>query len=94
MNETEWKVFTIGDCDFYVARSKEEARETFKREMEADDEEMAEYKIIELTDKDLQEISFYDEDNPNLKKTCAEELELMIKSGHLKEPCMFASTEY
>lgn len=100
-----WRVFKMDDCDWWMARTLQEARETYQRETGVDDEAIEDSR--ELTDEEMDKLHFVDTDEgeqpvPGSRRTFREELrqrvELMQKLkaeyGIEPEPELFACTEY
>lgn len=98
-----WRVFRMNDVDWWMARTLEEARASYKRETGDDETEDA----CELTDEEMDRLMFHETDEnerPTKKgrRTFREELrqrvELMeslrVEHGVEPRPDLFACTEY
>jgi hypothetical protein len=83
------KIIQVNDCDWVAAETVEEAKEWYKKEFGSDDADVEEAR--ELTDKEMETLSFKDEDQ-NRKHSFKEQLELMREAG-ISFPAYFASTE-
>jgi hypothetical protein len=94
-----WRVFKVNDCDWYIARTLEEAIATWVRDTgwnDCDDFEDAR----ELSEAELDRLKFIeDRELPRedwVRRTFREELDRRSASGapEDRKPGMFASTEY
>jgi hypothetical protein len=84
-----WHVYQINDCDWWLARSMDEAKEAALKAYSRD-----EYMIDdprELTQADLERIQYHDEYHRAVH-SFAVELEIRVAAGPKVE--LFASTEY
>jgi len=86
----------MDDCDWWVARTLEEAKASYKHETGIDDEHMED--ACELTDDEMQRLHFVDTDEADRpvkesRHTFAVELARRVSAG-LSKPELFASTEY
>lgn len=91
-----WRVYRMDDCDWWVARTLEEAKASYKHETGIDDEHMED--ACELTDDEMQRLHFVDTDEADRpvkesRHTFAVELARRVSAG-LSKPELFASTEY
>ena len=100
-----WRVFKMDDCDWWMARTLEEARESYKHETGVDDEAIEDAR--ELTDAELDKLTFVDTDERERplrksRRSFREELRqrvefhqrLKAEYGIEPRPELFASTEY
>jgi hypothetical protein len=91
-----WRVFQMNDCDWWIARSLDEALADYKLQTGygPGDEEVEDAR--ELTEEQLDSLTFHDSDEddcPNgITRTFREELARRVAEG-LDSPEMFASTE-
>lgn len=84
-----WRVFKLNDCDWWVARTLEEAKADCRYQcgdIDFEDEH-------ELSDADLDRLKFCDEDCSSKSHSFREELRLRIEAG-ITKPEFFASTEH
>lgn len=91
-----WRVYRMDEYDWWVARSLDEAKASYKHRTGVDDECIEDAR--ELTDDELDTLHFIDTDADErpIKKsqrTFREELAQRVAAG-LSKPEMFASTEY
>jgi hypothetical protein len=86
------KVFQVSDCDWWMAETAEQARDSAVECYGADLDDFPLDEIDELSDDQMQSLKFYDEDE-NVTRTFAEQLSRRIREGATK-PEIFASTEY
>lgn len=97
-----WRVFKMNDCDWWLARTLDEARESYKHETGVDEDEAR-----ELTDEEMARLTFVDVDDGERpigtsRRSFREELRqrvelrerLKAKHGIEPKPELFASTEY
>ena len=96
------KIYNVNEVEWYVALSEAQLIAYMKQEYgdgwgETDDDE-----IIELTDEDLDKLTFFDDiddskdpanADPSHNRTFREQLKIVEESGE-KIPCMFATSEY
>ena len=98
-----WRVFRLNDCDWWFARSLEEAIADYKHQTGAGDEELEDAR--ELTEEELDRLMFTDDPDDPLSATLhtfRDELrariqlqgELEAEHGIPRKPELFASTEY
>lgn len=97
-----WRVFRVTDCEWWFARTLEEAIADCKRETGVDDDYFDE--AHELTEEELDRLQFTDdpEDPLSARRSFREELaarielqrELLTAHGIALRPELFASTEY
>lgn len=95
------KVFAMNDCDWYAARSLDEAKASYARTVHSDNYDVAEDKDgifddpYELTAEQMDRLRFWgDADEPSKTPiTFREQLSKMVADGD-SFPCFFASTEY
>lgn len=93
----DWKVFEMNDCDWWMARSKKEAIESFKSFHEINsEEELEDFNLIpedvkEIDEKSLEKLKYFDEDR-NFTLSFKEELIDRIKND--PKPQLFATTEF
>lgn len=88
-----WRVFRVSDCEWWLARSLDEARAHYREFTGEDIDEDAR----ELTDAELCRLQFIDDPDRPLakgrKRSFAKELALRISAG-VDGPQMFACSEY
>ena len=89
---SEWHVYQLNECDWWVARSMEEAQADYAKECGADIEDPH-----ELDDAEMGRRTFVDcdEDESEIdggRRSFREELERRVAAG-LASPGPFASTE-
>lgn len=85
----EMKVWKINDCDWVMASSAEEAKQTLATITEVYEED----EVRELTDHELDTFHFVDEDEKDSpRRTFRQELARRVALN--EGPDMFASTEY
>jgi hypothetical protein len=82
------KIFVLNDCDWWVAETLEQAKESYKLETGEDSDDDAR----ELTEEEMDHHIITSEDG--VKRTFREELRLRTEDGTLFPPTLFASTEY
>lgn len=92
------RVFRLNDCDWWIARTLEEAKVSYQGECGPMDDEEAFDEPRELTDEELDRLKFHDRDDRDrvIRKTIRtfrEELRQQIKADPTT-PRMFACTEY
>lgn len=86
----QWRVYKLNDCDWWVARTLEEAKASWQETCGPDECEEFE-DAYELTDEDMDRLKITDHDDPKSPRlTFREYLEQMKPT----RPDMFASTEY
>jgi len=93
-NSESWGVFKINDCDWWLARSADEARTAAARFYccRPEDEDI-EKEVVKLTAAQLASHEFYEEaDRSKEPITFAEELKKRIAAGPTVE--IFATTEF
>jgi hypothetical protein len=92
---SEWKIFQLNDCDWWVARSLDEAKADYEKQCGPDDGWLYD-DPHELTDADMDRLKMRDTDENEQPTgellTFREYLAQMVADG-LSEPTMFASTE-
>lgn len=90
-----WRVYRLNDCDWWVARSLEEAKADYIASCGGDDDSFED--PHELTDAELDrmQINGMDENErlAGTKHSFREELKQRVAAG-LTGPAFFASTEY
>ena len=84
-----WKVFKLNDCDWWVARTLDEAIADYRHQCGADVSIEGEH---ELTDKELDRLMYCDEDCKS-RIPFRQALHDLVDAG-IKKPEMFASTEH
>jgi hypothetical protein len=88
-----WRVYWMNDCDWWIARSLDEAQSSYFHETGVDETE----DVYELADEDMERLKIVENaELPHERRVCRtfkEELALRVSSG-LSEPELFASTEY
>lgn len=96
----EWKIYEMNDCDWYAARTPEEAVEAMRENMgyksieELRGDAMFESEPQELSDGDMDRLSFYlDDSGKGQKISFRAQLQRMIE-GADELPGFFASTEF
>lgn len=100
-----WRVFKMDDCDWWMARTLDEARTSYKHETGVDDEMIEDAR--ELTDEEMDKLTFVDVDenerpDSKTRRTFREELRqrvelherLRAEHGIEPKPELFACTEY
>ncbi len=100
-----WRVFKMDDYDWWLARTLQEARQSYQHETGVDDDAIKDAR--ELTDEELDRLTFVDMDEGERpviesRRSFREELRQRIElREHLKaehgiepQPELFASTEY
>lgn len=100
-----WRVFRMDDCDWWLARTLEEARESYQHETGVSDEMIEDAR--EVTDEEMDKLTFIDMDEGKRivgesRRSFREELRqrvelrerLKAKHGIEPKPELFASTEY
>lgn len=96
MNEIEWQVFRINDCDWYLARSIGEACECYAADFGHDQHD----EIRQLTEAELDKLLFIvDDAGRDTRQTISfrEELEnrrALKATEKDPKPELFASTEF
>jgi hypothetical protein len=91
-----WRVFRMDDCDWWVARSLEEAKATYLHETGVDNEYVEDAR--ELTDEEMDRLHYVDSDERDRpvkasRRSFRVELAQRVSAG-LSKPELFASTEY
>ena len=91
-----WRIFRMDDCDWWVARTLQEAKASYQHETGVDDESIED--ASELTDEELDRLRFVDTNeagHPIKDSRCTfrEELARRVSAG-LSKPELFACTEY
>lgn len=86
-----WRVYKLNDCDWWVARTLEEAKASFQATCGPMDDEEAFDEPYELTDADMDRLKIVDHDDP---KTPAMTFRQYLDAMAPTKPDMFASTEY
>lgn len=92
-----WSVYKVGDCDWYMARSEDEARQAWKDFVNGDNEddgEGDELIIRELTHEEMETLMIRDDEDGEPTKSFTAYLIDLINSPHEIGPTLFASTEY
>lgn len=85
-----WRIYKLNDCDWWVARTLEEAKASWQETVGPDECEEFE-DAYELTDEDMDCLKIADFDDPTApRQTFREYLKAMAPT----RPDMFASTEY
>ena len=100
-----WRVFKMDDIDWWLARTLDEARESYKRETGVDDEAIEDAR--ELTDAEMDKLIFVDTDENERpvkasRRTFREELRqrvefherMRVEHGIEPKPEPFACSEY
>ncbi len=91
-----WRVFQLNDCDWWIARTLEEAIADCKRETGMEDRDFTEAR--ELTEGELDRLKFIeDRELPKkewVRRTFREELARRSAAPYEESPGLFASTEY
>ena len=100
-----WRVFKMDDCDWWLARTLEEARQSYQHETGVDDEAIEDAR--ELSDEEMDRLTFVDVDDgerpvAESRRSFREELRqrvelrerLKAEHGIEPKPELFASTEY
>lgn len=93
-----WRVFRLNDCDWWIARTLEEAVADCKREQGMEDRDFTDAR--ELTEAELDNLRFVEErDIPRkdwVRRSFREELARRSASNEPgdRKPGLFASTEY
>jgi hypothetical protein len=92
-----WRVYRLNDCEWWIARSLEEARSSYTQTTGVDGEHAFDSEN-ELTDAQLESLFFVDRDDNDVplkksRRTFLEELRRRVAAG-LAAPELFASTEY
>lgn len=85
-----WRIFKLNDCDWWVARTLEEAKASWQATCGPDEGETFE-DAYELTDADMDRLKMTDYDDPKAPKPTFREY---LKQFPPTRPEMFASTEY
>jgi hypothetical protein len=86
-----WRVFRLNECEWYMARTLEEAIAEYRSVMGLAEHEVASYldRPRELTDQELDRLQFCDyEQSPPTRRSFREEL-----AARAPAPQFFASTE-
>ncbi len=86
-----WRIYKLNDCDWWVARTLEEAKTSFQATCGPMDEDEAFDDPYELTDEDMDRLKITDHDDPKAPKQTFREYLYQMKPTR---PDMFASTEY
>ena len=91
-----WRVFRMDDYDWWIARSLEEAKASYKNEVGVDDKDIEDAR--ELTEEELDRLHYVDVDEgerpvKKSRRTFRAELAQRIAAG-LSKPELFACTEY
>lgn len=91
-----WRVFRMDDCDWWVARSLEEAKASYQHQTGVDDESIEDAR--ELTEQEMDKLHFVDVDDrerpvKKSRRTFRVELAQRVGAG-LSKPELFACTEY
>lgn len=86
------KVFQVSDCDWWMAETAEQARESAAECYGTDLDDFPLDEIKELSDEQMVTLKLYDEDEETTR-TFAEQFSKRIREGVTK-PEIFASTEY
>lgn len=85
-----WRIYKLNDCDWWVARTLEEAEASWQATCGPDESETFE-DAYELTDADMDRLKITDHDDPKAPRlTFRQYLDQMKPT----RPDMFASTEY
>jgi hypothetical protein len=90
-----WRVYRMDDCDWWVARTLEEAKASYQHQTGVDDECIEDAR--ELSDAELDSLYFVDTDDRDrpVKGTRRTfRVELDQRAAWLSKPELFASTEY
>lgn len=96
---SEFKVYAMNDCDWYVAKSEEAAKASMMETVGCKSaEELVEEFCpsgypVELSDQDLDRLKYQDDDDDSVSRSFREQLLRMIDRGEVM-PGLFASTEY
>jgi hypothetical protein len=97
--DANWKVYEMNDCDWYAARTPEEAMEAMRENMgyksveELREDAMCESEPQELSDAALDELNYCLDERGGKEISFREQLNRMIQSGE-RLPGFFASTEF
>jgi hypothetical protein len=91
-----WRVYRMDDCDWWVARTLEEAKASYKHATGVDDERIENAR--ELTEAELDKLHYFDTDDRDrpikkYRRTFRAELVQRVAAG-LEKPELFACTEY
>lgn len=95
MKQETWNVYEMNDCDWWLARSPQEAINDAAKYYgcKPDDEELVATTPRKLSDDELAELQYHLDDNhTGDTHSFKAELNKRIKSGPV--PQMFASTEF
>lgn len=83
------KIFKMNDCDWWVAETLEEAKDSYKLETG----EESDLDARELSDAEMDRLTITNEED-DVKLTFREELTRRIADGTISSPSLFGSTEY
>lgn len=91
-----WRIFCMDDCDWWVARTLEEAKASYKHETGVDDTDIEDAR--ELTEDEMDSLHYVDMDDrerpiKKSRRTFRAELVQRVAAG-LEKPELFACTEY
>jgi hypothetical protein len=96
-NGSGWRIFKLNDCDWWIARSIDEAKASFQKECGPMPDDEAFDEPCELTDADMDTLKIAESDENERRTgkflTFREYLIERIGDG-LDSPEMFASTEW
>lgn len=95
---SEFKIWQVNDCDFVVARTREEAKDVINSIQDWDEDWDADGYPKIMSDKDAETTPFIldvekDHDDPLNRTTFKTEFNKRLKNG-LSSPEMFATTEF